>query len=250
MDNQERRQEIKRLATTPSGDSLQLLSDALHSPITLCTALSALKTIGTPEALGVIQDFGSQNGFTSLEMDQLLQSLSDNLFNRAAKMIYQRYDEFPLPLLAIWSSMMNERILADFEHWRGQQSHSMTTVFHIDDAPQALQVFRLMINIQGDMISLGTAKNATEGAALAQPLQPDVIILDHMLPGLGGIEALDYIHGLLPASKIIFHSYRAYEPELKKEALEHGAERVEIYGAMLAKDLGNMIRSTMGQPVE
>ncbi len=252
MDNQQSRQEIKRLAENPTGNTLELLSAALYSPITLCTAMTALQSIGTSEAVDIIQKFCLESGFTRPEIDQILDSLSNSkrFFSRAAPNLYQRYDEIPLPLLAIWSGIMNERVLADFEHWRGQQAHSMTTVFHIDDLPQALEIFQLMINIQGDMISLGIAKNAMEGGALVQRLQPDVIILDDMMPGLSGIKALDYIYNLVPNSKIIFHSYRASEPELRNEALQHGAERVEPYGAMLANDLGNMIRTTMEQPVD
>lgn len=249
MDNQKRRQEIEGLAATPSEHSLQLLSDALRSPVTFCSALSALKTIGTPEALDAIQKFGMESGFTVQETDQLVESLSNRFFTRVLPKIYQRYDELPLALLAIWSGIMRELVLTDFEQWRTRQSKPMTTVFHIDDFPQALQLVQLSVNIQGDMISVGTAGNTTAGGALLQNLRPDVILLDDMMPGLAGIEGLDYIHSLVPASKIIFHSYRASEPELRKEALEHGAEQVEPYGAMLANEVGNMIRRTIGNPL-
>jgi two-component system response regulator NreC len=62
---------------------------------------------------------------------------------------------------------------------------------------------RLLINEQADMEVIGEADNGREAVALAQQLQPDVVIMDISMPELNGLKATEKLKGLRPDIKIL-----------------------------------------------
>ena len=63
-----------------------------------------------------------------------------------------------------------------------------TTILYIEDNPASLQLVEQIVGFHPEL-ELLAASNATEGIALAQTRQPDVILMDINLPGISGIEA-------------------------------------------------------------
>jgi DNA-binding NarL/FixJ family response regulator len=75
---------------------------------------------------------------------------------------------------------------------------------------------------QGEVVVTGVAYSAEEALDLAPGLEPQVILLDLVMPGMTGLEAIPYLRVLLPkAAVIVLTSYhdRAY----KEAALAAGA---------------------------
>jgi two-component system alkaline phosphatase synthesis response regulator PhoP len=102
----------------------------------------------------------------------------------------------------------------------------MSTVKKIliaDDEPDILEILRY--NLQGEGYEVHTAKNGIEAIEAAKKVNPDLIILDIMMPGKNGIEVCNTLR-LQPAFKetlIIFLSALSDEPtEIK--GLETGAD--------------------------
>ncbi|MEA2826887.1 MAG: hypothetical protein QOG43_1326 [Actinomycetota bacterium] len=62
------------------------------------------------------------------------------------------------------------------------------TVLVIDDDPVILELLRVNFEIEG--FHVVTAKDGDEGFALAQKLQPDVVISDIMMPRRDGLQLL------------------------------------------------------------
>ena len=60
-----------------------------------------------------------------------------------------------------------------------------------------------LINKQSDMAVVGEATDGTEAVELVQKLAPDIIIMDIMMPGMGGAEATGEIIRRLPDAKIL-----------------------------------------------
>lgn len=64
-------------------------------------------------------------------------------------------------------------------------------VLVIDDEEKILQLVRSYLERDGYQVA--TASNGKGGLALASTFQPDVIVLDIMLPGMNGLEVLSHI---------------------------------------------------------
>ena len=66
------------------------------------------------------------------------------------------------------------------------------------------------------------AANGLEAVSRGEELQPDVVVLDISMPGLGGIEAAGRIHRVAPKSQIVFLSQHNSE-SIAETALAAGA---------------------------
>lgn len=59
----------------------------------------------------------------------------------------------------------------------------------VDDHPLVRQGLRMFIELQEDMQVVGEASTGAQAVELAAHLQPDVILLDLVMPGMDGVEA-------------------------------------------------------------
>jgi CheY-like chemotaxis protein len=58
---------------------------------------------------------------------------------------------------------------------------------------------------------VGAAKDGEEAIAIALSEQPDVVLLDVNMPGVGGLEAAKEIGAALPSARIILHTGEIHE---------------------------------------
>lgn len=80
----------------------------------------------------------------------------------------------------------------------------MPRVFHCDDEPNYRSLVRVVLeSSEHDFQVVGNAADGREAIDLAPRLQPDVLLLDVNMPGMGGIEALPQLRAALPDAKII-----------------------------------------------
>lgn len=76
-------------------------------------------------------------------------------------------------------------------------------VLIVDDHAVVRQGLRTFIDLQEDMQVIGEGANGAEAVALAENLQPDVILLDLVMPGVGGVEAAGMIQKCSPGSRVL-----------------------------------------------
>lgn len=77
------------------------------------------------------------------------------------------------------------------------------TLILVDDHPIVRQGVRLYLDTQPDIQVLAEAGSGEEGIRLAERHTPDLIILDILMPGLGGIETARSLKRANPLLKII-----------------------------------------------
>lgn len=80
-----------------------------------------------------------------------------------------------------------------------------TTVMIVDDDEEIRHVLRVLCETEGFEV-IGEASNGVEAVPLALRAQPDIVILDYMLPRLDGEGAAEILRTLTPDSKIVAFS--------------------------------------------
>ena len=85
------------------------------------------------------------------------------------------------------------------------ESQANKTVLIVDDDEEIRHVLRVLCETEG-MEVVGEASNGVEAVPLALQHQPDIVILDYMLPRLDGEGAAEILRTLTPDSKIVAFS--------------------------------------------
>lgn len=73
----------------------------------------------------------------------------------------------------------------------------------VDDHAIVREGLVSILNFQSDFNVIGEAENGREAIQMARELEPDVIIMDLMLPDIDGAETTARIRGVLPRTKIL-----------------------------------------------
>jgi CheY-like chemotaxis protein len=90
---------------------------------------------------------------------------------------------------------------------------SAQTVLIVDDDEEIRHVLRVLCETEGLQV-IGEAANGVEAVPLALKHQPDVVILDYMLPRLDGAGAAEILRTITPESKIVaFSAILEEQPE-------------------------------------
>ncbi|MFP5317674.1 MAG: EAL domain-containing protein [Acidimicrobiia bacterium] len=73
----------------------------------------------------------------------------------------------------------------------------------VDDREQLRAAIRLALELDGHFTVVGEASDGREAIAAAALHQPDLVVLDLMMPGMGGLQALAAIHDAAPGTAIV-----------------------------------------------
>lgn len=97
-------------------------------------------------------------------------------------------------------------------------------VLIVDDEPDIRLVVRIFATSIGHDI-VGEAADGREAIEMARVHQPDVIVLDVMMPGMTGLEALPEIREACPDSTVVIYSVLGRDeavPELVDRWVQKG----------------------------
>lgn len=84
----------------------------------------------------------------------------------------------------------------------------MIRILLVDDQPQVRQGLRMSLGAEIDFEILGEASNGQDAVALAQALQPDVVVMDITMPGLDGLRATSELAASCPCCAVVILSLR------------------------------------------
>jgi two-component system, NarL family, response regulator NreC len=96
------------------------------------------------------------------------------------------------------------------------------TVVLVDDHAVVRSGLRLLLDAQDDIDVVGEAGNAKDAVFRARALKPDVILLDIVMPGESGIEALPKLLKEAPGTRVLVLSMQD-DPSYVREAFAAGA---------------------------
>ena len=93
-------------------------------------------------------------------------------------------------------------------------------VLIVDDEPDMRELLRDVL--EGEGYATRTAGDGEEAIQLVKAERPPVILLDILMAGLGGIEALTVIRSIAPETRVVMVS-AVFDLEIAKRALAYGA---------------------------
>jgi DNA-binding NarL/FixJ family response regulator len=112
-----------------------------------------------------------------------------------------------------------------------------------DDHAVVRRGIRAVLEVEPDLPVVGEAADGREVAPLVERLRPDVLIVDVMLPGRGGLEVTREVRERFPQTRVVVLSMYANE-SFVEEALRHGASGYVVKEAG-ATDLVQAIRAAV-----
>ena len=100
---------------------------------------------------------------------------------------------------------------------------SKLTIVLADDHHVVRQGLQSLLETEPDMSIVGDTDNGPEAIKLVQQLQPDILVVDLMMPGINGIEVARQVKKLSPATNVVILSMYGNESYVI-EALRAGAK--------------------------
>ncbi len=121
------------------------------------------------------------------------------------------------------------------------------SVLIVDDHPVVRQGIKTFLETHGELEVKGTAANGEEAIKAVKELQPDVVLMDIVMPGMDGIEALSRIKTMSPKTRVI--AITSFDNNDKVfPAIKAGADGY-LLKDVLPNDLVQAIKSVyMGKP--
>jgi NarL family two-component system response regulator LiaR len=103
-------------------------------------------------------------------------------------------------------------------------------ILAVDDHSVVRQGLRMFLALDEELEVVGEAADGAEAVQLARELQPDVVLMDLLMPGMDGISATETIRRELPEVEVI--------------ALTSVLEDQAVYDAMRAGAIGYLLKDT------
>jgi DNA-binding NarL/FixJ family response regulator len=100
----------------------------------------------------------------------------------------------------------------------------------VDDHEVVRQGLRMFLETDPEMEIVGEADNGERAVALAELLAPDVVLMDMLMPVMGGIEAIGLLRARLPETEIV--------------AMTSVLEETTVIGAVRAGAIGYLLKTT------
>jgi len=111
----------------------------------------------------------------------------------------------------------------------------MTTVLLVDDHPLVRAGLTTLIGTTDDLTVVGEAAGGQEAVTLAADLEPDVILMDLSMPGMGGVEA----------TRQILEDH----PQICVVVLTSFADQERVADALAAGAVGYLLKDCDGREV-
>jgi DNA-binding NarL/FixJ family response regulator len=128
------------------------------------------------------------------------------------------------------------------------EPHRSIRVLLVDDHQVVRRGLRTFLEVQDDIEVVGEAAEGAEGAARAEELRPDVVLMDVKMPGTDGIEALRKLRALDNPAKVLivtsFTEQRTAVPALRAGAVGYVYKDIDpeaLAGAIRSVHAGHVI---------
>ncbi|MEE2961886.1 MAG: response regulator [Myxococcota bacterium] len=105
------------------------------------------------------------------------------------------------------------------------ENDSLTVVL-VDDSPSVVAHFRGLVDCIDGVEMLGTATDGVEAVVLLKSLQPDLVVMDIVMPRMDGLTALRALRAEHPRLRVAMLSSLAGSRSRAEQAFKLGAVQV------------------------
>jgi DNA-binding NarL/FixJ family response regulator len=105
-----------------------------------------------------------------------------------------------------------------------RKAASAIRVIVIDDDADFLWLIRFRLQVEHDITVIGEAEEGETGVALALREQPDIVVMDLMMPRIDGFEATKRIKRSRPAFKVLAVTSLPLDHAMRQELYRSGAD--------------------------
>lgn len=119
-------------------------------------------------------------------------------------------------------------------------SHEPLRVVVADDEANVRDILRMSLQLDDGFVVAGEARDGEEAIRVVTEEQPDILVLDLRMPGLGGLDALPRLREAAPNTQIVVLSALP-EAEMGRDAIAAGADGYLEKGRAMA-DLGSWLQ--------
>jgi len=120
----------------------------------------------------------------------------------------------------------------------------LITVLIVDDHEVVRRGLRSFLESQGDIEVVGEAADGAEAVEKVQDLLPDVVLMDLVMPGMDGIDAIRKVSQVCPSSRVLVLTSFS-EDDKVFPAIKAGANGY-LLKDVAVEDLARAIRSVAG----
>ena len=114
------------------------------------------------------------------------------------------------------------------------------SVMLADDHGDIIEMLRFALSVYGSFEVVGSAADGRQAVELAIDLQPDIALVDLMMPALSGFDAIPLIRSGAPATRIVVLS-AVDDAKSRRQALEAGADLYLVKG-VLPREMARLLR--------
>jgi DNA-binding NarL/FixJ family response regulator len=114
------------------------------------------------------------------------------------------------------------------------------SVMLADDHGDIIEMLRFALSVYGSFEVVGSAADGKHAVDLAIELQPDIAVVDLMMPALSGFDAIPLIRSGAPATRIVVLS-AVDDATSRRQALEAGADLYLVKG-VLPREMARLLR--------
>jgi DNA-binding NarL/FixJ family response regulator len=118
---------------------------------------------------------------------------------------------------------------------------SLTTVLVVDDHPLVRAGLSAMINATADLQVVGEAAGGEQAITITERLEPDVVLMDLSMPGMGGVDATRELLRCRPATRVVILT-SFHDQDRVAQALRAGAVGYQLKDSD-PRDLLSAVRS-------
>lgn len=123
----------------------------------------------------------------------------------------------------------------------------MISVVLADDHPMVCRGLRTLVEASKDFEVVGEAQDGREAIRLVETLNPNLLILDLVMPGMSGLDVIRHVKRHKKTTRIVVYSMHASEVYVL-EAMRAGADGYVLKESATAQILYAMRRVTEGEP--
>jgi DNA-binding NarL/FixJ family response regulator len=124
---------------------------------------------------------------------------------------------------------------------------SRIRVLIVDDHSVVRMGLRVFFDLQDDIVVVGEAADGSEGVAMARRLEPDVVLMDLLMPNMDGVTAIGRIKAERPETEIVTMTSFIEEDKVTA-ALEAGASGYVLKDAE-AEEVATAVRAAFAGEV-